>query len=79
VRKFRPLKEIINFRQIKIKLAPNMKNQARLFEKGKWVDATELAENLDNYVADVADMNYSKTEGDKKIFVQNRNFSKLFQ
>jgi len=56
-----------------------MKNQARLFEKGKWVDATELAENLDNYVADVADMNYSKNGGGQKIFVQIEIFKKLFQ
>src|SRR5260370_4304578 len=57
-----------------------MRNQARLAEKGKWIDPPELAETLDNYVADVADMNYSKNEfhgkyKGKKFFKKNENFN----
>src|SRR6266581_3831883 len=51
----------------KLTLLPGMWNQARLAEKGKWIDHPELAETLDNYVTDIADMNYSKNGYQGKI------------
>ncbi len=56
---FEILRKLLISDKLKLTLSPGMRNQARLAEKGKWVDPPELAETLDNYVADLADMNYS--------------------
>ena len=69
------LRKLLISDKLKLTLSAGMRNQARLAEKGKWIEVTELAETLDNYVADIADMNYGKNDGgENKKF--NKNFHK---
>ena len=72
VKSYERLRKLLISDKLKLTLSPGMWNQARLAEKGKWIDPPELAETLDNYVADVADMNYSKNS------YQRKNKGKIF-